>query len=122
MDTDGKNQRQLTIDPQDQRRKLALISFDNGQPIKFFALEHLPKFNQLRWLPDGQSISFISNINGVGNIWKQPINEGKAYPITNYHDDLIYRFGWSIDGKQLAIERGMTERHYSYSKCKVRAS
>ncbi len=105
---DGKLIACLLSDPQDKRKKLALISFDDGHLIKFFEMKNWPGFNQLRWLSDGQAVSFIATLNGVGNIWKQPVNGGNAQQITNYHDDLIYRFGWSTDGKQLAIERGMT--------------
>ncbi len=105
---DGKFIACALWDPKDKRKKIAIISFEDGRLIKFFELKNLPRFNLLRWLPDGQAISFVLTINGVSNIWKQPINGGNAQQITNYQDDLIYRFGWSADGKQLALERGMT--------------
>lgn len=105
---DGKFIACALWDPHDKRKKIAIISFDDGHLIKFFDLKNLPRFNLLRWLPNEQALSFILTINGVSNIWKQPINGGNPQQITNYQDDLIYRFGWSVDGKQLAIERGMT--------------
>ena len=105
---DGKFIACALWDPQDNRKKIAIISFDDGHLIKFFDLKNLPRFNLLRWLPNEPALSFILTINGVSNIWKQPINGGNPQQITNYQDDLIYRFGWSVDGKQLAIERGMT--------------
>jgi Tol biopolymer transport system component/DNA-binding winged helix-turn-helix (wHTH) protein len=105
---DGKLIACLLVDSEVKRKKLAILSFEDGHVIQYFELKNLPKYNQLRWMPDGQAISFISTNNGVGNIWKQPINGGNAQQITNYQDDLIYRFSWSADGKQLAIERGMT--------------
>ncbi len=105
---DGKLIACMLVDPTDKRRKLALISFADGQVIKLFDLKNMPRNNQLRWTPDSQTITFIGIINGVGNIWKQPIKGGTAQQITKYTDDLIYRFGWSTDGNQLALERGMT--------------
>ena len=105
---DGKFIACALWDSQDKRKKIAIISFEDGHLIKFFDSKNLPGANLLRWLPNEQALSFILTINGVSNIWKQPINGGNPQQITNYHDDLIYRFGWSVDGKQLALERGMT--------------
>jgi hypothetical protein len=46
---------------------------------------------------------------GVDNLWLQPL-DGKAHrQLTHFNKDRIFRFVYSPDGAQLAIERGTLE-------------
>ena len=59
----------------------------------------------LRWSPDGKSIAFIDDRDGISNIWRQPIAGGPPQQITDFDDSFIFWFDWSRDGR-LAAARG----------------
>jgi len=83
---------------------LALVPFGGGQPAKVFPMpvtSHAP----IPWTPDGHAISYINNVNGVGNVWEQPVEGGAPRPVTHFTSDRIFRFDWSRDGR-LALSRG----------------
>ena len=59
----------------------------------------------LRWSPDGKSIAFVDDRDGVSNIWRQPVAGGPPQQITDFNDSYIFAFDWSRDGR-LAAARG----------------
>jgi Tol biopolymer transport system component/DNA-binding winged helix-turn-helix (wHTH) protein len=59
----------------------------------------------LKWSPDGKSIAYVDDRDGVSNIWRQPIAGGPAQKMTNFNDSFIFWFDWSRDGR-LAAARG----------------
>lgn len=89
---------------QNQPTSLAIISFAGGQAVKVF---RLPSTGDIPfvWAPDGRAISFINTVNGVGNIWEQPVAGGPLRPVTHFISDRIFWFDWSRDGR-LALSRG----------------
>ncbi len=65
----------------------------------------------LAWMPDGRSVAYVVSQKGVGNLWAQPVNLDSSSPspptqITRFTSDQIFSFGWSANGKQLALARG----------------
>jgi eukaryotic-like serine/threonine-protein kinase len=110
LSPDGKSIACLYYDETTSTSVLALISTETGQPIKLFKdSESQPSSScrMLRWTPDGKGLSFVSNRNGVSNIWIQPVAGGPPKQLTHFNEYKIYRFAWSRDGKYLAIDRGM---------------
>ncbi len=93
----------------DQPVSLAIIPFAGGQPVKVFPLPATagtPRHDiLLHWTPDGRAIAFINSVNGVGNIWEQPVAGGPPKPMTHFTSDEIFWFDWSRDGR-LALSRG----------------
>ncbi|MGD0458006.1 MAG: protein kinase [Terriglobia bacterium] len=89
---------------QDQPASLAMVPFAGGQPTKVFPLPvtNAPPF---LWTPDGRAISFINSVNGVDNVWEQPLAGGPPQPVTHFTSDRIFYFDWSRDGR-LALSRG----------------
>jgi eukaryotic-like serine/threonine-protein kinase len=98
-------------------RQIAVLSIDGG-PIRA-TFELPPDFfmvgeggNHLAWAPNGRSVNYVAHRNGVSNLWAQPIDlsnpSSKAAPkqLTSFSSDLIFGFGWSHDGTQLALSRG----------------
>ncbi|HEX8098529.1 MAG TPA: winged helix-turn-helix domain-containing protein [Pyrinomonadaceae bacterium] len=83
--------------------RLALIPFDGGRPVK--TLE-LPLFStsRLHWVADG--LTYTRLLKGVSNVWLQPVDGGAAKQVTDFKDGRIFWFGWSAEGKQLAVARG----------------
>jgi Tol biopolymer transport system component len=89
---------------QNQPTSLAMVPFAGGQPAKVFPLS-VAASHPLHWTPDGHAISFTNTVNGVSNIWEQPVGGGPPKPVTHFTSDKIFWFDWSRDGR-LALSRG----------------
>jgi serine/threonine protein kinase/Tol biopolymer transport system component len=90
---------------QNQPISLAIVPFTGGQPTKVFPLPVTIGGVSIHWTPDGRAISFINSVNGVGNVWEQPVAGGPPTPVTHFTSDRIFYFDWSGDGR-LALSRG----------------
>ncbi|MGA2536585.1 MAG: hypothetical protein ABSF53_11255 [Terracidiphilus sp.] len=55
--------------------------------------------------PDGRAITFINEMNGASNVWRQPFVGGPATPVTRFGSGKIFSFQWSRDGR-VALSRG----------------
>jgi TolB protein len=103
---DGKIVACLYFDQALSRLAVAILPVGGGEPIKVFKDLPLPIWSVLHWTPDGKGLAYIATKEGVANIWMQPIDGAPPVQLTQFTTDLIYRFGWSRDGKQIAIDRG----------------
>ncbi|MFZ0818466.1 MAG: protein kinase [Candidatus Acidiferrales bacterium] len=91
---------------QNQQFGLAIVPFAGGQPTKIFPKPvPVTTFWFFRWTPDGRAISFVNSVNGVDNIWEQPVIGGPPQPMTHFNSERIYGYSWSPDGR-LALSRG----------------
>jgi Tol biopolymer transport system component/DNA-binding winged helix-turn-helix (wHTH) protein len=89
-------------------RHIAIIPASGGPPEKTFELPSDVATNPgIRWTPDKLGIAFVREVNGVANVWVQPLNGGAPKQLTNFPTAKIYRFAWSLDGTRLALERGV---------------
>jgi len=107
---DGKWIACLSMPGQNQQPSLAMVPFAGGQPAKAFPLPATAIITTntatpIHWTPDGHAIAFINTVNGVGNIWEQPVDGGPPKPVTHFTSDKIFYFDWSHDGR-LALSRG----------------
>jgi hypothetical protein len=59
-----------------------------------------------RWSPSGDALTCIGDLDGVYNLWSQPLAGGEARPITHFKSGNVFDFDWSTDGKQLFLRRG----------------
>ena len=62
-----------------------------------------PAANGFHFSPDGKSLAFLINENGVDNIWVQPLDGSKGRKLTSFTSKRIEDFRWSRDGKTLAV-------------------
>jgi Tol biopolymer transport system component len=106
---DGKWIACIYVPSQDQPFRLALVPFAGGQPAKVLPLpvtgEPATGSLPFLWTPDGHAISFVNSVNGVDNVWEQPVAGGPPKQVTHFTSDRIFYFGWSRDGR-LALSRG----------------
>jgi hypothetical protein len=49
---------------------------------------------------------YIDTIGGVSNLWRKPLDGGRAKQITDFKTDRIYTFAFAHDGKTIALGRG----------------
>jgi serine/threonine protein kinase/Tol biopolymer transport system component len=88
--------------------QIAIIPFAGGPPVRTFDLPTDVVFQSLiRWTPDGRSLAYIRDLDGISNIWTLPIDGGSPKKLTDFKSDDIFWFDWSPDG-QLAVSRGTT--------------
>lgn len=86
-------------------RKIGLIPFAGGDPIKL--LDISPTFTgRVRWHPDGRSILYTGRQPNLANIWSLPLVGSKAKQITDFKSEDIFAFDISRDGNSLAVSRG----------------
>jgi Tol biopolymer transport system component len=94
-------------DEQSAKWRVAVIPFAGGAPVKVFDFpltsDGLPP---VRWTSDGRALTYIETVNGISNLWSQPLDGSKPVQLTRLKEYGIYNFDWSPDGKQLALTRG----------------
>ena len=115
---DGKSIAYLYREQQNSPWRIAIIPFEGGQPVKLIDVP--PGYNtvqifagvpqRLHWLPDGRSLAYIVNRDGVSNIWSMPIVGGAPKQLTNFTTDQIAWFDLSRDGKPTLFSRGATTK------------
>jgi dipeptidyl aminopeptidase/acylaminoacyl peptidase len=89
---------------QNQPTRLAIVPFAGGQPAKIIPMP-LSVGGNLQWTPDGRAVAFLNVVNGVENVWEQPVAGGPPKPVTHFTSDKIFYFDWFRDGR-LALSRG----------------
>lgn len=88
-----------------QQWRIAIVPFEGGQPIKVF---DVPSFalRQIRWAPDGRSLTYVETRDEVSNIWSLPIDGGPPKQLTDFEANRIFSFAWSHDGKRIVFAKG----------------
>lgn len=99
-------------DPGAPPNRIAVIPFEGGEPVKTFEIPVglAGARTVLRWSRDGRSLLYTVIMNNVSNIWSQPLDGGKPAQLTDFKEHIITAFGWSRDGRTLAVTRGMLIR------------
>jgi len=97
------------IDPVTQAdiHALALIDVaaNTESSIRIFPSQPTITF-PVSFAPDGKNVAYRVIDKGTDNIWMQPVDGSKGHPVTEFTTDHIRGFGWSPDGKTLAVVRG----------------
>ncbi|MBL8182841.1 MAG: PD40 domain-containing protein [Blastocatellia bacterium] len=86
---------------------IGVIDLATGQRVKRFDFPPTVVERLVKWTRDGTAIAFLNSLNGVPNIWTQPLDGSAAKPITNFPSDDIIAFNWTEDGSKLAVIRGV---------------
>ena len=118
LSPDGKFVAYFFDDEQTSRPGIAIVEFVSGAVVDTFDLPVTSQSNLyeslfyrgFHWSPDGRAIIYLNTLEGVSNLWSQPIDGGAAKQITDCNSDLIYNFAYSQDGNQLAVARGSHTR------------
>jgi len=98
-------------DPFAPPNKLVVKPFAGEGETKEFSI---PTTSQVpvvaQWSNDGKSVLYNIMTNSVGNLWSQSIDGGPVKQLTDFKDSLMIGYAWSVDGKQLAMTRGLLLR------------
>ena len=105
---DGKSIACSWFDPTNGRIGIAVIPSQGGAPSHIFDIPVNAWMggnnHHVRW--HDQGITFVSNANGVSNVWLQPLDGSQARQLTRFEDGQIFYFDWTADGRDLVAARG----------------
>jgi serine/threonine protein kinase/Tol biopolymer transport system component len=107
LSADGKWIASNQVNEADHKLKIRLDPTAGGKPAYADADSRMvspPLFG-----PDGKSIVYVVREKGVDNLWSQALDGTNRKQLTTFDKDLIFRYEYSQDGKQIAIERGNIE-------------
>ncbi|MEP6912406.1 MAG: hypothetical protein ABI923_06610, partial [bacterium] len=93
-------------DETDNSKKIAIVPFSGGQPVKTLGITIHP-WQRVLWTNDGSAVTYVDVRGGISNIWRQSLDGGPPSQLTFFKSDQIFSYDWSHDGKQLACERGL---------------
>jgi Tol biopolymer transport system component len=87
---------------------LAVLSIAGTRPRRIFPLptERLPLDLVLSWAPRADAVEAVVSREGIGNLWRFPLDGSPPVPITRFESDDIRSYAWSHDGRTLALSRG----------------
>ena len=63
----------------------------------------------ISFTPDGKGIVYTVREKGVDNLWQQPLDGSAHKQLTHFTAERIARFRFSLDGSQIAVERGHSD-------------
>ncbi len=96
----------------DPRREhsILILPFEGGQPLKRmdFTEAGFSK-SRMQWTPDGKALIYAIEGPGPATLVKQALSGGPAEGIVDFGGDELFDFGYSVDGRFLAITRGEWE-------------
>lgn len=91
--------------PQDSGWKLAIFKAEGGPPLKMFDADMgVP----VKWTADGKAVAYMKVVNGVSNIWKQPVDGGDPVKVTGYTTMRTLNFDWSADDRIVCVRNERT--------------
>jgi Tol biopolymer transport system component len=97
---------------------LAVIPVQGGEPKTFPIPPSISTWAELRWIRDGQELTYVDTRDGVSNIWSIPAGGGKPRQLTQFDSGRIFRYEWSRDGRALVLSRGSVARDVVLIKLK----
>lgn len=85
---------------------LLVLSSSGGPPIKTFELAGQTfSGTRIQWTADGKDLTYATELDGMTELVRQPLFGGKSEEVIKVEDEIL-DFGYSDDGKLLAVTRG----------------
>jgi eukaryotic-like serine/threonine-protein kinase len=107
LSPDGKWIASIEVGEADHKLKIRLDPAAGGGPTLVDADPRMS--SAVRFSPDGKSVVYVVREKGVDNLWTQALDGTGRKQLTSFDRDLIFQYAYSLDGKQIAIERGSIE-------------
>ena len=107
LSPDGRWIASVEVGEADHKLKIRLDPTSGGKPMQVDADQRMT--SGARFGPDGKSIVYVVREKGVDNLWTQPLDGTNRKQLTSFDRDLIFQYRYSLDGKEIAIERGNIE-------------
>jgi Tol biopolymer transport system component/DNA-binding winged helix-turn-helix (wHTH) protein len=88
----------------ESKRQLLILPFDGGRPSK--SLEFFGWISRLQWMNDGTAVMYAGERAGHTAVIRQSLNGELKEESLSLDTDELFDFGYSVDGRTLAITRG----------------
>jgi serine/threonine protein kinase len=100
----------VSLDVRELDHKL-MLRIDNveTQKMAYSDIDQRALPDELAFTPDGKNVVYMVREKGVDNLWVQPLDGKPHRQLTHFKKDKLFRFEFSPDGSQIAIESGATE-------------
>jgi len=108
LSPDGKQVASLEVRELDHKLMLRLDSTEAHHMV-YHDMDQRALEEGLAFSPDGKAVVYHVREKGVDNLWAQSLDGSASKPLTHFTADKIFRFNFSPDGSQIAIERGESE-------------
>lgn len=87
--------------------KLRILSSSDGALVNSLKTDKLADWwNEAKWTPDSQSLTYRVHGENTINVWVQSLNGSAPRPLTNFTKGYVYSYAFSRDGKKLYVARG----------------
>ena len=107
---DGKLLAYYDEDEHTKRKRLVVVSFGDGAPLKTLDVPVTASEDVWRWSPDSRALIYTDTLGSVSNLWRLPLDGARPTQISDFKSDTIRYFSYSRDGRQLALSRGNITR------------
>ena len=90
-----------------REHSILMLPSDGGQPLKRmdFAGAGFSR-DRMQWTPDGRALIYAAERAGPTALVRQSLDGGLAEEIMDFGGDDLFDFGYSVDGRFLAVTRG----------------
>jgi len=90
---------------QNAKQKFVVQKMEGGPPVR--EIDASPYADTVGWTPDGKGLTFVQMIGSTRNLYVQPLAGGAPFQLTHFTTEPAYivAYGWSRDGKKIAISR-----------------
>ena len=95
---------------QDYKPQFGIMPITGGSITQSFPMDNTFA-GGLKFSPDDKSLVLITMTNGVGNLSRLSLKDGKKDLVTKFKDRLIFAYSYSGDGKNISIIRGTTRNN-----------
>ena len=87
--------------------EMVVVPIDGGAPVYKFTLPPTvePEWPGLRWTPDGTGLTYVSTEEGISNVWQQALKGGAPKRLTDFKENQIVFFDWSLKKRKLVLVR-----------------
>lgn len=93
-------------------KTISIISAENGEILSSFKAGSNAVLNVgAHWTPDGSALVYITTVDGVSNLTRQPTDSGHPAPLTDFTSGEIHNFAFSTDGSRIYLARGYSTRN-----------
>lgn len=95
-----------------REKNIGIIRTEGGANIKTLPLSSTVSIDVglgLRWTRDARALTYVDTVDGISNIWTQPLIGGPPKQRTNFQSGEIFSFDVSRNG-EIAVTRGTSAR------------
>jgi len=90
--------------------QICVIPMSGGAPEKTFQAAAAMSSSVIRWTDDGRALLLNTMPSGRANIWLFPLDGRAPKQLTNFPDQLLFRFDVTPDRKAFIVSRGELSR------------